>query len=103
MKAKPGKEAALEEGIKSSWLKAMAEQPGFVSAALLQPFADEDMEKGGGVKPEHTLEVLSLWRSEEDRLAWVARPIHDQVFLPLLDLTESVSPTLQNVTHSRNL
>lgn len=101
--AKPGKERELEAGIKDKWLAAMAKQPGFVSCALVTPFTPGTLEKLGALKPQHTFEVIAFWRSEEERLAWVARPIHNEVFLPLQPLATKIASTLQTVAHSRNL
>lgn len=103
MTAKPGKESALAEGIQGSWIAAMAEQPGFLHAAMLKPFSDNQLDALGALKPAHTFEVISFWESEEKRLEWVARPIHNQVFLPLLELTDKVAPTLQTVEKSWDL
>ena len=103
MNAKVGGERELESQIKDRWLTAMAEQPRFVSAAVLTPFSDDALAKLQAAKPDTNLEIVSFWRSEEERLEWVARPIHDEVFLPLLDMTENVSFTLQTVTDGWNL
>ncbi len=81
----------------------MAEQPGFISAAILTPFSDDALAKLEAAEPDKKLEVVSFWRSEEERLEWVARPIHDEVFLPLLDMAEDVSFTLQTVMADWNL
>jgi antibiotic biosynthesis monooxygenase (ABM) superfamily enzyme len=99
MTAKPGKEAALEAAIRDSWIAAMAKQPGFLHAALLKPFPDDALDALGALKPSHAFEIISFWESEKLRLEWVARPIHDQVFMPLLELAESVAFTLQSVVH----
>ncbi|MDA0676789.1 MAG: antibiotic biosynthesis monooxygenase [Chloroflexi bacterium] len=103
MTAKPGKEAALEAGIRDSWIAAMAQQPGFLHAATLKPFSNKQLDALGALKPAHTFEVISFWESEEKRLEWVARPIHNQVFMPLLELADKVAPTLQTVEHSWSL
>ncbi|MCH8221906.1 MAG: antibiotic biosynthesis monooxygenase [Chloroflexi bacterium] len=103
MNAKAGRELELEAQIKDRWLTAMAEQPGFISAAILTPFSDDALAKLEAAKPDKKLEVVSFWRSEEERLEWVARPIHDEVFLPLLDMAEDVSFTLQTVMADWNL
>lgn len=102
MNPKPGKESELETGIVDKWLVAMAEQPGFVGAAVLRPMPEEHLNELGARKPESAFEVLSFWRSEEERLAWVARPIHNEVFLPLLDLAE-VSFTVKDAAHVRGI
>ena len=101
--AKPGKESEVEATIRDSWIKAMAEQPGFLHAALLRPFSDEELDALGAMKPSHTFEVVSFWESEQLRLEWVARPIHDEVFMPLMELTDNITPTLTNVGHAWNL
>ena len=103
MNPRPGKSAELEAGIRDSWLAAMAEQPGFVSAAVLKPFADEALYALQAAKPGHRFEIVAFWRSEQERLEWVARPIHDQVFLPLLELADDVSFTLKDVTSVWNV
>ena len=99
----PGKEAELDSAVSDAWMPAMAEQPGFVSAAVLAPFSGDALAALGASVPEHAVEVVAFWTSEEERLAWVARPIHDQVFQEVLDAAESVSFTLQTAEHSWNL
>ena len=100
---KSGKAGELEASIRDSWLKAMATQPGFISAAVLTPFSDDALEALGASKPKTAYEVVSFWESEDLRLEWVARPIHDQVFMPLLDLADDVSFTLNDVADEWNL
>ena len=56
------------------WLPAMAQQPGFISAAVVKPFADEELEALQAFKPEAAMEVVCFWRSEKERVEWVARP-----------------------------
>ena len=98
MNPKPGKELELETGIADKWLVAMAQQPGFAGSAVLTPMPGEHPDELGARKPESAFEVLSFWRSEEERLAWVARPIHNEVFLPLLELAD-VTFTVKDATH----
>ena len=98
-----GKAAELDSAISDKWLTAMAEQPGFISGAVLKPFAEEDLAELQATVPEHYVEVVSFWQSEEKRLAWVARPIHDEVFNQVLTAAEGVSHTLQTVDNSWNL
>ena len=100
---KEGNEEALESAIRDKWIAAMAEQPGFSSAVMLTPFPDEELMKLNALKPRSTYEVVSFWRSESDRKAWVARPIHDQVFSQVEDAADSITFTLQTVEHSWNL
>lgn len=100
---KAGKEKEMEVAIRDSWIAAMSEQPGFLRAAILRPFSDDALAKLEAAKPLHTFEVVSLWQSEKLRLAWVARPIHDKVFVPVTELAENLSFTLQTVEHDWNL
>ena len=72
----------------------MAKQPGFVQAAMLTQFDDESSED---------IEVISYWKSEELRLEWVARPIHDEVFASIMDLAETISPTVKTVSNTWNI
>lgn len=94
---KPGNESELEASIRDSWMAAMAEQPGFVNAALLRPVPEADLRKLGANRPLHVYEVVAFWRSEQERLAWVARPVHDRVFKPVVELAASVSFVVQTV------
>lgn len=103
MTAKQGKESELEAGIRDSWIATMSEQPGFLYAALLKPFDDDALAAVGGLKPAHTFEVVSFWESEEKRLEWVARPVHDQVFEPLFEHVDDVKHTLHTVEHGWEL
>ena len=72
----------------------MSKQPGFVQAATLTQFDDESSED---------IEVISYWESEELRLEWVARPIHDEVFASIMDLAETISPTVKTVSNTWNI
>jgi heme-degrading monooxygenase HmoA len=81
-------------------LPAMAEQPGFISAAVVKPFADEELEALQAFKPEAAMEVVCFWRSEKERVEWVARPIHDEVFAKVMEAAASASHTLQTVERS---
>ena len=69
----------------------MAKQPGFVQAAMLTQFDDESSKD---------IEVISYWESEALRLEWVARPIHDEVFASIMDLAETISPTVKTVSNT---
>ena len=96
---KSGQAAALQTAIEETWISTMSEQPGFVQAAMLTAFGAGDGEDGDS----GDIEVISYWESEELRLEWVARPIHDQVFAPIGDLAESVSSTVKTVGHAWNV
>ena len=81
----------------------MAEQPGFLSAALLRPYPDDELAELQAVKPQSVYEVVAFWSSEVERRAWVARPIHDEVFAPVIEAADSLTYTLQTVERSWNL
>ncbi len=100
---KPGMEEALDAAVCEDWLPAMAEQPGFISAASVRPFLDSDLEALGALRPDAEVEAISFWESEQARLEWVARPIHDEVFARVVDAADNVSYTLQNVNKSWNV
>ncbi len=100
---KPGKDGDLESAIRDKWVAAMSEQPGFLRAAILKPFPEDDLARLQAIKPQSALEVVAFWRSEDERAAWVARPIHNQVFLPLLELSDRVTYTVQTVEHAWEL
>ena len=96
-------EDALDAAVSDGWLPAMAEQPGFISAAVVKPFADEELEALEALqafKPEAAMEVVCFWRSEKERVEWVARPIHDEVFAKVMEAAASASHTLQTVERS---
>ena len=83
---KNGHEDALEKAIKEVWLTAMVKQPGFVS--------DDDLEALEASKPSYVYEMVSYWATEEDRVAWVARDIHQEVWPQVTDQVSDVSYTL---------
>jgi heme-degrading monooxygenase HmoA len=91
---KSGKGEALRAAINDPWISTMAQQPGFVQAAMLTPFGDDASED---------IEVVSYWESEELRLEWVARPIHDEVFGPIMENAETISPTVKTVSNTWNV
>ena len=98
-----GKEAELDSAISDAWMTAMADQPGFISAAVLKPFSDDALAALEASVPAYAIEVVAFWTSEEERLAWVARPIHDEVFEKVLAAAGGVSFTLQTGHDSWNL
>jgi heme-degrading monooxygenase HmoA len=100
---KEGREKDLDSAVQQGWLQAMSEQPGFLAAAVVRPYDDMDLEALDAIKPASALEAVSFWRSEAERLEWVARPIHDEVFNKVIDAAEGVSYTLQNVEGSWGL
>ena len=95
-----GKFSDLEASVSETWLPAMTKQPGFINAYLLKPFDDTELKKIDANIPDHDLEVVALWRSEQERLEWAARPIHDEVFNKVLSLTEKISYTLKTVENN---
>ena len=77
--AKPGHEAELTSAIRDKWMKAMAEQPGFIRGVMLKPYEGEAAAKIGLPEQEFTFEVVSFWKTEEQRAAWAASDIHVEV------------------------
>ena len=100
---KAGKANELEHAVRNVWMKAMAEQPGFIRAALITPFSDEELEKLEASKPANLYEAISYWNSEDERVAWVSRDIHQQVWPQVTEKAEKVSYTLFNVRESWNM
>ena len=70
-----------------------------MSSKVMKP-SDIELKKIDAKIPDHDLEVVAFWVSEQERLEWVARPIHDQVFNQVLSSTEKVSYTLQRVENN---
>jgi hypothetical protein len=98
-----GKEQALKSAIIDKWIAAMSEQPGFLSAAFVSPFSDEDLAELEATKPQTAYEAISFWRSEGERRTWAGLPVHDEVFSQVLEASDTVTYTLQTVEHSWNL
>ena len=98
--AKAGMEDALDAAVSDGWLPAMAQQPGFISAAVVKPFGDEQLEALQAFKPEAAMEVVCFWRSEQERVEWVERPIHDEVWTKVEEVAASALHTLQTVQRS---
>ena len=96
----PDKFSDLEVAVSETWLPDMAKQPGFINAYLLQPFNDIELKKIDAHIPDHDLEIVAFWASEQERLEWVARPIHDQVFNQVLSSTKKVTYTLKTVKNN---
>ena len=92
--AKTNKSDDMLNAIIDPWINAMEHQPGFIQATLLTDHQG---------KTAQQIEVISYWESEELRLEWVARPIHDEVFAPIIELAESISSTVKNVNHTWKL
>ncbi len=88
---KLGQYESLKSKINDPWISTMFKQTGFVQAAMLTQFDDESSED---------IEVISYWESEALRLEWVARPIHDEVFSSIIDLAETISPTVKTVSNT---
>ena len=92
--AKDGQANALETAIKDVWLVEMVKQPGFLRATLNTPFSDSDLEALDASKPSYGYEVVSYWSTEEERVAWVARDIHQEVWPQVIGHASDVSYTL---------
>ena len=91
--AKEGQEAALETAIKDVWIAAMTRQPGFLRATLNTPFSDEDLAALEANKPPFAYEMVSFWRTEQERVDWVALDIHQEVWPQVIEHCADVSYT----------
>ena len=91
-----GSEDDLKRAI-SGWIEAMSQQPGYICAHLFKKFPDDVLESMDAKIPESEYELVAFWLTEEQRLNWVALPIHDEVFAPVLELSENVEWTVHNV------
>ena len=94
---KPGSEGDLVSATLEKWLPAMSDQPGFVNCALIKPLPEPELSAMEAGSPPAPFEVVAFWQSEQERKEWAARPIHDEVFTPVLDAADSVSWTVQSV------
>ena len=101
--AKDGNDAELERVIVDVWMEAMKQQPGFISASLMTPLPQEALDALGAVKPPFSHEVLSFWESEDQRQAWVARDIHQEVWPQVEAAAEVIVYTVSNCDESWNL
>ena len=98
-----GKGEELESAIRDKWLTAMVEQPGFVSAAMVKPFSDDELAALEATKPQSAYEVVSYWNTEAERVAWTQRPIHNEVWEHVVNASESVAYTVHTVEQAWNL
>ena len=103
LKPKSGMGNALESAIKNRWINEMQIQDGFISAATLQPYAQKELSKLEATSPSHVYEVISFWKTEEQILACVAKPIHDKVREEVINASDNVSYTLQTVEQKWNI
>ena len=100
---KTDKVKELESVIHDQWIAAMATQPGFLRAALLKPFPDEDLITLDAIKPQHVYEVVAYWETEKQRVDWTQKPIHEKVWTAVLDASENVTYTVQTIEQSWNV
>ena len=91
---KAGRAADLEREIAQSWMAAMARQPGFLWGAMQTPYPDEDLAAMNAARPSCTFEVVSYWSSEQERVEWVARDVHQEVWPRVMEQAQSVTYTL---------
>lgn len=98
--AKDGNDAALEKVIVDVWMEAMQQQPGFISATMMTPFPQDQLEAMGAVRPPFSHEVISFWESEALRQEWVARDIHQEVWPQVEAAAEVVVYTVSNCDQS---
>ena len=101
--AKDGNNAEIERIIVEVWMQAMEQQPGFLRAALLTFFPQEELDAMGAVRPPFSHEVISFWESEELRQEWVACDIHQQVWPQVEAAAEFYVYTVSNCDQTWNV
>ena len=101
--AKDGQGATLETAIKDIWIAAMVKQPGFLRATLNTPFSDDELAVLEANKPSYAYEMVSTWNTEQERLDWVARDIHQEVWPQVIEHCTDVSYTLFNCDTTWNM
>ena len=101
--AKQGGEAELERIVVDVWMEAMKQQPGFLRAALLTPFPQEELDAMGAVRPPFSHEVISFWESEELRQEWVACDIHQKVWPQVEAAADMIVYTVSNCDETWNV
>lgn len=94
--AKSGDNAGLEQVIVDVWMEAMRQQPGFIHATLMTPLSQEALDAMGAVRPPFSHEVISFWESEELRMEWVGRDIHQEVWPQVEAQAEMIVFTVSN-------
>ena len=101
--AKGGDSAELEKVIVDVWMEAMRQQPGFISATMMTPLSQEELDAMGAVRPPFSHEVISYWESEESRQEWVARDLHQEVWPQVEAQAEMIVFTVSNCDQSWNM
>ncbi len=101
--AKSGGDAELEKVVVDVWMEAMKQQPGFISASLMTPLPQEELDAMGAVKPPFSHEVLSFWESEDYRQQWVGRDIHQEVWPQVEAAAEMIMYTVSNCDENWNI
>ena len=100
--SKPGREADLASAIRDKWIAEMSKQPGFIRAVMMRPYSEAEMTRMGLTAPDHTFHVATFWEREDDRAAWAASQIHDEVMALVVEAIESRTSSLQTVEHTWN-
>ena len=101
--AQDGNNAELERVIVNVWMEAMRQQPGFISATMMTPLSQEELDAMGAVRPPFSHEVISYWESEALRQEWVGRDIHQEVWPQVEALSEMTVYTVSNCDQSWNI
>jgi len=76
MELDPAREKEMLANFRNVFRPTISKQPGFVSVQLLKLRA----EKQGKAPAGCTYRAIISFRTEEQRLAWVARPAHQQAW-----------------------
>jgi heme-degrading monooxygenase HmoA len=95
-----GQEKMLEEAISQRFLPAMSRQPGFLRCFLSRPYPEDRLAVVGAKRPSYQFQVTALWKSEEERQAWVTRDIHQEVWGEVSGLSAQASSLLLDVVQT---
>lgn len=71
----------------------LAQQPGFVSAALGRTYPEETLQEIDAERSEFNYQLSLDFQTEESRRAWVGDPRHDPAWGHLVQLAEHVTHT----------
>lgn len=83
----------LERYYVDTYAPMLAQQPGFVSAALGKIYSDESLQEIDAERPESNYQLSLDFQTEESRRAWVSDPRHDPAWGHVVQLAEQVRHT----------
>jgi antibiotic biosynthesis monooxygenase (ABM) superfamily enzyme len=84
LKAKPGKQAEIEQSYRADYVPAITVQKGFRGTVLLRPYDPATNQRIGGNAAQFDYEINIAFDTEEQRMAWATGPEH-QVCWPKME------------------